>query len=753
MPKPSFDQSIRIEQSAVGSTIISGDGNTVNVIHLSLEQTNEQEEVDSLSDLGINPYQGLGVFQESNSEYYFGREAQIERLWQHFQELHERSKQTDSVPRLLPILGPSGCGKSSLARAGLIPELAKQPLSDKTRARVAVLVPGIKPVESLAGVLAKVVTQNSMPVRMAREFQEELHHSNTTGTYDGMRRIVDFIPQINESPLVLLVDQFEEVYSLCEKHNERDVFIKNLLHASSSPTGNVSVVITLRSDFLGETQTHESLNQIISSKYSIFVPAMTKAELRHAIAKPAEKAGFNFSEAMIDLLVKDTENREGALPLLQFALTHMWEEMRKGISPSTTYQSIGGIGGSLAKKAEIIYNSLNQAEKAIARRVFIGLVKLGEGTPDTRRRVTMANLVTNQDNLELVHRVINRFSSPAARLISLSSQSNHKTAEITHETLFDHWTLLRNWIDENREDIRFQRRLETAANYWSQQERATGLLWRSPDLEILRKFSERTQLNMPSLAAEFFAESNKAEKKEKQLKSYGLMGLISGLAVTTTLSIFAGYKVHQAERRRMEFYEVTAENLTDTDVLASLVNGLAAVGLGSSSFVKAPNFRKDALVTPAILDRPNRIRQFSSIASYITQIESVTFNPNGQNVGSGNFDGTVRLWDLQGNPIGEPFLGHSDSVTSVAFSPDGQTIVSGSDDETIRLWDLQGNPIGEPFLGHSDSVTSVAFSPDGQTIVSGSDDETIRLWDLQGNPIKEPFLGHSAPVTSVAFSP
>ncbi|MEB3164807.1 MAG: P-loop NTPase fold protein [Prochlorothrix sp.] len=134
-------------------------------------------------------------------------------------------------------------------------------------------------------------------------------------------------------------------------------------------------------------------------------------------------------------------------------------------------------------------------------------------------------------------------------------------------------------------------------------------------------------------------------------------------------------------------------------------------------------------------------------------VASVAFSPDGQAIVSGSSDKTIRLWDLQGNPMGEPFQGHSDVVYSVAFSPDGQTIVSGSADQTIRLWDLEGNPVGEAFQGHSDVIYSVAFSPDGQTIVSGSRDYTIRLWDLEGNPTGEPFQGHSNAVNSVAFSP
>ncbi|MFZ4678307.1 MAG: ATP-binding protein, partial [Nodosilinea sp.] len=428
------ERDIQIQESAVGSAIVSGDGNTIYVIHQTTQQQPEPA-ADTPVKLGPNPYKGLAAFTEQDGDRYFGREAQVERLWERFQRLMEQS----DVPRLLPILGPSGSGKSSLARAGLIPALAQRPLLGKAQMRVAVLVPGSHPLEALAGVLAKAATQDPLPVTKTREFATELELVNKDGVYDGLRRIASLIPQIHDAPLVVLVDQFEEVYSLCKDTEERQAFIANLLTAAQDPSAQVSVVITLRSDFLGETQRHSGLNQIIGSDQSVIVPAMTTEELRRAIAEPAKRAGHPLDEATIDLLVTDTEGREGALPLLQFALSRIWEGLGQGVAPAETYRQMGGVGGALAGKAQDIYDHLSPAEQETARRIFIGLVQLGEGTRDTRRRTPVENLIASQDSPETVKQVLARFSSPGARLVTLASQGNQDVAEVTHEALFGHW--------------------------------------------------------------------------------------------------------------------------------------------------------------------------------------------------------------------------------------------------------------------------------------------------------------------------
>ncbi|CAA9297393.1 High-affnity carbon uptake protein Hat/HatR, partial [uncultured Coleofasciculus sp.] len=351
-------------------------------VYLSHAKTEGKSPQPDATKLGDNPYRGLLAFRETDGDRFFGRETQIEQLWQKFCHLHEDK----STVRVLPIYGPSGSGKSSLARAGLIPALGKKSLPGRDCARLAVLVPGTHPLEALATVLARIATNNLTPVEKAQEFERVLKTKSDEGNYEGLRRIADVLPDIDFSPLIILVDQFEEVYtyalSLEQTERdafivERDAFIENLLCAAAEPTKRVSVILTLRSDFLGDTQQHPRLNKLFSTQ-GFLVPIMQPEELEIAITKPAGQAGYKLDKAIITLLVEQTQGREGSLPLLQFALTRIWEGLQNGVEPAETLHNIGGVGGALAGEAQRLYESLSSEEQAIARSVFLALVQLNE---------------------------------------------------------------------------------------------------------------------------------------------------------------------------------------------------------------------------------------------------------------------------------------------------------------------------------------------------------------------------------------
>lgn len=518
------DRHIQIGGDADGNIVITGDSNVVNVVILQTSRRLEPEPVAPA--IGPNPYQGLSAFTEKDADRFFGREKLTRHLWTVFRDLHEPQPGKPPPLRLLPILGPSGSGKSSVARAGLIPELAHQPLPGLQTPRVAVFTPGAHPLEALAAILARLATKDPAPVAKAREFVGELTTQNVRGEFDGLRRVAEALPDIATSTLILLVDQFEEIYSLCDDPSERDSFVYNLLHTAADRAAHVSVILTLRSDFLGQTQWHPALNHAIAER-SVIVPAMGEEELRHAIAEPAARAGHPLDEATVDLLISETEGREGALPLLQFALTRIWERMAEGVPPAETLRRIGGVGGALAGEAQRLYDKLSESDKSVARRAFLGLVRLGEGTRDTRRRIMVPDIVAYGENPDHVRKVLDMFSRPGARLITLSANpAGTDTAEVTHEALFEHWDTLRGWLDSSRDDLRFEHRLADAANHWNALGRPDGSLWRPPDLDLLRGFHERASADMTAIQIAFFQASVCKEQRTKWLKRSAIAALV-----------------------------------------------------------------------------------------------------------------------------------------------------------------------------------------------------------------------------------
>ncbi|NEP16655.1 MAG: ATP-binding protein [Leptolyngbya sp. SIO4C1] len=543
------DRSIRVERSALGSAVISGDGNTVFVIHSSLELQHEADRLNSApvpAEIGSNPYKGLAAFKESDAGYYFGRESQVDKLWQRFRDLFEQSEHIKLPHRLLPILGPSGCGKSSLARAGLIPELARRPLLSREQMRVAVILPGAHPIEALASVLVRITTPDQIPVAKTREISEELSRKNLDGVYDGLRRVVDLLPHIEESPLVLLIDQFEHVYSLCKKDEERQIFIDNLLEATSDPNRNFSVILTLRSDFLAEAQGHPILNQLLSDS-SVLVPAMSTEELKQAIVQPARKAGYRFTDSMVNLLVEQTRGREGALPLLQFALTQIWEGLIEGKDPAHTLEDIGGVGGALAQEAQRIYDNFSESEKAIVRRLFCGLVQFGEGARYIRKPTLINSILSNSDNPEIFQRVINRLSKPETRLITVSGSGERKSADVVHEAIFEHWQELNRWLDKNKDLIQEQQNIEFAASEWRKYQ-SNDYLPRGKQLKKAKGFqiTQHSEFPLSITAAEYIKLGAKQERRRAALN----LSLVASAVLAMIGS--AGFAMMQGRHREEE---------------------------------------------------------------------------------------------------------------------------------------------------------------------------------------------------------
>lgn len=676
----------------------------------------------------FRPYQGLSSFQLEQRRFFFGRQALIEKLWRRSRELFAPS----SAARLLAILGPSGSGKSSVARAGLVTALLQNPLPDFEPLRVATLRPGEHPHKELQRALGELQTVRPEP------------------------------------PLLLLVDQFEEVYTLCSDTEERDSFVAWLLRAVGDPARRIAVVLTLRSDFFGETQRHHSeLNQLIAAQHEL-VPGLTATEMRQIIAEPARIAGHPLDPDTVELLLNEARGNESALPLVEFALTRIWEGVLAGKEPGSTLREIGGIGGALADQAKKLYSALRLRELTTARRALTRLVKLGEGTRDTRRRAPVSELCGRGESEADVLAVLRQFASEHARIITLSSSGSETLAEVTHEALFDHWLELRSWIDEGRADRRFHDRLAEAARLWNEDRSRSGRLWRPPDLDLLRVFRARNPEDLSALDEEFFTASEKehqAELEEKQQRTRLLQQrarlLRSGLAAVSGLLIaaigFAGYAVKEQRdatraRDRAEQSELDARVeagrllLIDKERPIEALLRLRQLKVRGSRAASLPYLIHEAART---LDAVPLV-----LSGHTGTIRSAAYSPDGTRIITGSDDKTARIWDARTGQLLLTLSGHTNRIFSASFSPDGRRVVTGSADNAALIWDAETGQLLATLSGHTDIARSASFSRDGSRIVTSSEDKTARVWDATTGQLLITLQDPAVPeFDSASFSP
>jgi energy-coupling factor transporter ATP-binding protein EcfA2 len=332
------------------------------------------------------PYRGLAAFDEEHAEFFFGRERDIQRLL-------EKLKAT----RFVAVLGASGSGKSSLTRAGLIPALKQGALPQSANWAISVFTPGSQPLTTLAAHLVHVSPSQQI---MQRTLDHLIEDQRTL-------YLAVAVSLVNKktSRIVLVVDQFEEVFTLCKDERERAQFLANLVYASSVPDGQCMVLITMRADFLPKCAGFPDLAARVAAE-QFFVTPMDADMLRQAIEEPARRVGLCFEPGVVDNILKDVANQPGALPLLEHALLELWKRRQGRTLTLDGYRESGGVTGAIAKTAEETFNSFKPDEQRIVRRIMLRLTQLGEGTEDTRRRASIDELATAPEEADVVERIV-----------------------------------------------------------------------------------------------------------------------------------------------------------------------------------------------------------------------------------------------------------------------------------------------------------------------------------------------------------
>jgi transcriptional regulator with XRE-family HTH domain len=395
-----------------------------------------------------NPYKGLCAFQEADAPDFFGREALTG-------DLLARLKEPAPLARFLAVVGPSGSGKSSVVRAGLLPSLRQGALPTLPSPTVISLIPGAHPWAELAASLLPFVP--SPPAALLDQLLGDEH---------GLLAVTQHLaPALPGGGLVLLIDQFEELFTLVQDEPTRRHFLSSVLTAVAAPACPLHVLVTLRAEFYDRPLLYEGSYELLRQRTALVGP-LTTDEVQRAIMGPAERVGLRLEPGLVPTILADMAEQPGALPLLEYALTELFERREDHQLTLAAYRTSGGLGASLGRRAETLYRGLTPTEQEAARQVFLRLVTLGEGEEDTRRRARRAELASaaaDDDALDEVLAVFGRY-----RLLTFDRDpvTGGPTVEVAHEALLRTWDRLREWLAASRRTLQVQRRLQAAASEW-----------------------------------------------------------------------------------------------------------------------------------------------------------------------------------------------------------------------------------------------------------------------------------------------
>lgn len=478
------------------------------------------------------PYRGLQPFDTEHAPFYFGRDSEIQRLVEQLKTTH-----------FLSVLGPSGSGKSSLVRAGLLPALRAGVVPGSEQWPIQIFTPGADPLTQLAAQLVRLSSQGAMHDTIDRLTADPrtLHLACALAMADRPA----------DARVVWVVDQFEEIFTLCRNDAARAQFIANLLFASS-PSGRAVVIITMRADFYHRCAAHSDLAARVAASQFLVGP-LSRDGLRQAIEEPARLVGLEFEDGLVATILDDVEGEPGALPLLEHSLLELWERRRARMLTLEGYRESGGVFGAIARRADAIYNGFDETQKVVTRRLLLRLTHIGEGTEDTRRRAPMSELVTSREQTTLIEEVVQAWTD--ARLLTLSAdETGERWVTVSHEALIRAWPRLRSWIDEDRAGQRLHRQITDASHEWQRLSRDESALLRGVRLAQAREFEAQhagllNELEHAYVGASDALQRAEAAQRDRRRRRV-VVSLSAGISIALILAALAGWQWQRAERQQ-----------------------------------------------------------------------------------------------------------------------------------------------------------------------------------------------------------
>ena len=675
----------------------------------------------------ITPYIGLRPFQEQEAGLFFGRAGMIEQTV-------ELLKNKTS----LFIIGPSGCGKSSLVNAGVIPALRHNAIPGSQHWIVIQVRPGVDPLESLAYSLAQIRGDGQIDpnpvIDLKKEFKENPQELLFLADSLGIRQ--------KKIRLVLIVDQMEELWVLGSSDEDRKLFLQHLAVAATTIDTPYVVLFILRADYYAQIANESRIGELAVSN-QLLVNPMTREELAEAIIKPAQLAGLAFEPGLTEVILNDLGDEPGALPLLQNVLFLLSQQSSQGFLTHAAYQSLGGLQGALSGFADTIFSSLSLSQQGIARDVLLRLVGFGDGEAFTRRRVPLNELISAGGSKEEIERVIQHFVD--GRLLVTLNDGGNVTYEIAHEYVILAWPRLRDWLEENREALIFQRRVTESATAWINSGRNKSFLLRGARFTDVEEWAQSHADHLTATEEEFINACQALSQREQRRVRRRIGILVIALILTFTSLIIASYFSFQLNQSNNQLNQSNESNFRRA-ITAEAITTQVIISNATYEFIIRESAKNGATAQAALA----LFQERSATLVIALNSSATTRSQDGRLLATINPDGSLSVWDATSGKVFANFS--SEIITAVTFSPDGSLLATGNQFGVVNIWDInnQQNIIALPY--HKGQISNLAFSPDGQFLASADEAGMVLIWG-KGNGFDQvgPEIFVIPPVISISF--
>ena len=744
------------------------------------------------------PYRSLFYFSESlnDAQVFHGRTKLTQVLVEHIRKQE----------RLIAVFGASGSGKSSLIRAGLLYQL-----------KLGQAIPGsnnwiyLEPFPPTNDPLTKfyeVIEKTEELAPIFRELKESKGH-NSEGQEDKLsgQDLVEFFQKVKDdkSPIVIIIDQFEECFTMGDQGKTTE-FI-TLLTDLVKTLPNLYLIIGMRSDFRGRLREFPAFSQAIIAK--INVEHLNRAEIEEAIAKPAEFVGLGIESSLKQQLINDVEDYPGSLPLLQYTLTELWNEARKQgeqFLRLETYTTLGGIEGTLEKRADAAYENLPEAEQTVAKRIFLELTQVGD-TFDTRRRLILGDLVNSHHSLEILDKVTEKLANKETRLITRteaekaedtdeSKSQNLKSKiviDVVHEALIRHWKLLGDWKQEYQTPMVIERKIEEAAQEWEEKGKKNEYLLQGARLataeDYLKSFGNLGMLD--GIAEGFITVSHQHKNVVRCNWVAGILAISLTLLGLTAYSLNSATRAYESEREAIESEKKaidSAKQARESEKKAidsakqakeSKQKAIISARLAESRRIQAEEekkraeialdkarkaeydamrSKKDALISAKDAKEQTKLAEARRIAAQNALILAEDKAKEARDSAEIAKRQTLiaKLGEQAANvklllPV-KPIEGLILAIQTIGTSQNLlKNVTSEAQGSLLDAIDIARER--NLFKDDQSEISSVALSPDNQIVVTGNRNGTLRLWTISGKPLSPPFKGHKGYIESIVFSP